>query len=325
MTFADLPAVSFPRLDAVDAAILLVALLVFAGSALALSRTTRRQTLDARLARAAGSGTGPETRPRGAQAETDAVAGAGPLHRLGEMVGRSPLVGREELAKIRATIVGAGLSPAILHYFLGVKLMLVLAGAAGSLLWMQAAGHGAVPAFMAMTVAALLGWRLPDLAAARIRRARREAVERGLPDAIDLLVICSEAGLGLETSIDRVSREIAPVHPALGRELATVAAEMRVLSDRTAALSNMADRLDLTALRTIAGTLGQTMRYGTPLAQALRVLAAEMRTLRLTRFEERAARLPVLITLPMICFILPCVLIVVGGPAALDVIAMLKP
>jgi tight adherence protein C len=109
-------------------------------------------------------------------------------------------------------------------------------------------------------------------------------------------------------------------HPPLGKELTIVAAEMRVLPDRFMALANMAERLQLDSVGSMVATLNQTMRYGTPLAQALRVLSAEMRAARLVRFEERAARLPVLITLPMIGFILPCVFIVIAGPAVLDII-----
>ncbi|UEM07241.1 type II secretion system F family protein (plasmid) [Skermanella rosea] len=170
---------------------------------------------------------------------------------------------------------------------------------------------------------ALAGWRLPDIVLSRLVRNRRAAIERGLPDALDLLVICGEAGLGLDIAFERVAREMKQAHPELGKELAITAAEMRVLPDRYAALANMADRLKLETLRSLVATLSQTMRYGTPLGQALRVLANEMRRERLVRFEERAAKLPVLITLPMVGFILPCVFIVVAGPAALDLLATL--
>jgi tight adherence protein C len=96
---------------------------------------------------------------------------------------------------------------------------------------------------------------------------------------------------------------------------------MRVLPDRHTALVNMAERLEIEVLRSITATLTQTMRYGTPLGQALRVLANEMRRERMVQFEEKAARLPVMLTVPMVVFILPCVFIVVGGPAVLDLIA----
>jgi tight adherence protein C len=137
-------------------------------------------------------------------------------------------------------------------------------------------------------------------------------------------VICTEAGLGLEPAIERVALEIAPAHPAVAEELTNTAHEMRVNADRRAALANLGLRTGLQSLRRLGATLIQTMQYGTPLSQALRVLAAEMRQEAMTRFEARAARLPVLLTVPMIVFILPCVFLIVGGPAVVAVIQALR-
>jgi tight adherence protein C len=181
-----------------------------------------------------------------------------------------------------------------------------------------------VTAMMSLAGGALLGWRLPDAVLLRLGRRRRLAISRGLPDALDLLVICGEAGLGLETAMERVAREMRYACPPLGEELTVTAAEMRVRPDRYETLAAMAERLDLDVLRSVVATLSQSMRYGTPLGQAMRVLANEMRTERMIDFERRAARLPVLITLPMIGLVLPCVILVAAGPALLDVIQMLS-
>jgi tight adherence protein C len=257
-----------------------------------------------------------------------AVAAApGPLERFGALLAKGPLIGQAEMALIKGQLATAGFGkPGAAAYFVGLKAVLALTFVMSDWIWLEAK---TVPAPLLMTVGTLLastlaGWRLPDLVLTRLAKRRREAIERGLPDALDLLVICGEAGLGLDIAFERVAREMKQAHPELGAELAITAAEMRVLPDRFLALANMADRLKLETLRSLVATLSQTMRYGTPLGQALRVLANEMRRDRLTRFEAKAARLPVLITLPMIGFILPCVFIVVAGPAALDLIHTLS-
>ncbi|NUB10818.1 type II secretion system F family protein [Azospirillum sp. Vi22] len=242
------------------------------------------------------------------------------LSRIGAALARTPLVGSADRERMRKSLIAAGYNqPGHLTSLLGIKLLCIGAGmalvpaAAGDLL------PSLIGAAAQVVAGALLGWRLPDLALGRMRDRRLEEVRNGLPDALDLLVICGEAGLGLEAAVDRVAREVATAYPALSAELSATAAEMRVLSDRGGALNNLAARLDMEGVRGMATTLIQAMRYGTPLAQALRVLAGEMRAQRLARFEEKAARLPVLLTLPMVVFILPCVFIVVGGPAMLDV------
>jgi tight adherence protein C len=169
----------------------------------------------------------------------------------------------------------------------------------------------------------MVGLLLPDYALRMLHRHHLAAVERGLPDALDMLVICSEAGLGLEPAIERVGREIAHTHPNVADVLLDAAREMRVNADRHAALMNMAARTGLASLRRLAVTLVQTLQYGTPLSQALRTLSAEMRQEALTRFEARASRLPTLLTVPMIVFILPCVFLIVAGPAIVHVVQVM--
>jgi tight adherence protein C len=170
-------------------------------------------------------------------------------------------------------------------------------------------------------VIGLLG---PDWTIRWLRGRHLAAVENGLPDALDMLVICAEAGLPLEPAIARVGREIRPAHPAVSVEFLQTASEMRIVSDHRLILTQLGTRTGLAGCKRLATTLVQTLQYGTPLVDALRVLAAEMRTELLTRFEARAARLPVLLTLPMIVFILPCVFLVVGGPAIIQVIRVFK-
>ena len=144
-----------------------------------------------------------------------------------------------------------------------------------------------------------------------------------MPDAFDLLVICAQAGLSLDHALEQVSQFLRPCNTDVAREFAATAAEMRVLPVRTEALENLAGRTGLASLRSMVVTLNQSIKFGTSLAESLRTLAAEMRTDRLARFEERAARLPVLLTLPLMIFVLPSVMVVIGTPLVLRTLDML--
>jgi tight adherence protein C len=138
------------------------------------------------------------------------------------------------------------------------------------------------------------------------------------------LIICAEAGLALEAGFERVAQETRDGASETANELYITANEMKILSDRRQALVNMGKRTGLESMTRLGSTLAQSLKYGTPLTQALRVLAAELRQTMLTRFEARAARIPVLLTIPMILFILPCIFVVVGGPAAVQVMHAMK-
>ena len=132
-------------------------------------------------------------------------------------------------------------------------------------------------------------------------------------------MICAEAGLSLDTALNRVADEMAVSAPELADELALTSVELNFLPERRMALGNLAKRVDLPAIRGVVNTLIQTEKYGTPLAQSLRVLSAEFREQRMLKAEEKAARLPATLTVPMIMFILPTLFIVLVGPAMLGV------
>ena len=154
---------------------------------------------------------------------------------------------------------------------------------------------------------------LPTWSITLIRRPYRQALRCGIPDALDLMVVCTEAGLGLESAVERVAQEMQQSNRPVGVEFSLLNHEMRVLPDRRIALSNLAERTGQPGLRRFAGTVAQTLRYGTPLSQGLRALAAEMRNERIIQFEERAGKLPAMLVLPMMLFILPCLFIVLLG------------
>lgn len=170
---------------------------------------------------------------------------------------------------------------------------------------------------LASVFGGFIGWMVPPYLAERSAKARAEAVVMGLPEALELLVVCVEAGLALEDSIDRVTDELKLSQPVLAEELAMTSADLKILPDRDTALHNLADRITAPSVRSVVTTLSQTLRYGTPLAQALRTSAAELRSSSLMTLEERANRLPTLLTVPMMLFILPTVFLIVGGPAVL--------
>jgi tight adherence protein C len=164
---------------------------------------------------------------------------------------------------------------------------------------------------------ALIGsYKAPDYFVKNKVDKRSAAIRKGLPDALDLLVICAEAGLTVDAAFHRVARELGRAYPELGDEFALTAIELGFLTDRRSAFENLAMRIDLDAVRGVVTTMIQTEKYGTPLASALRVLSAEFRNERMMRAEEKAARLPAIMTVPLILFILPVLFIVILGPAA---------
>jgi tight adherence protein C len=171
-----------------------------------------------------------------------------------------------------------------------------------------------------LTAFSLLGsYKAPDLWLKNKISKRSNAVRKGLPDALDLLVICAEAGLTVDAAFNRVARELGKAYPELGDEFALTSIELGFLTDRRSAFENLANRIDLEAVRGVVTTMIQTEKYGTPLASALRVLAAEFRNERMMRAEEKAARLPAIMTVPLILFILPVLFIVILGPASCSI------
>lgn len=178
---------------------------------------------------------------------------------------------------------------------------------------------------LAAIAATLLGSYCPTLILKNKITRRQGELRKSLPDGIDLLVICVESGASINESFARVGRELARGHAALAEEFAITAAELSFLSVRRTALENLLERTGLPAIRGLVTTMLQSERFGTPIAQALRVLSAEFRDQRMMAAETKAAKLPVLLTVPMMIFILPVLFIVLLGPAALHIMdAMAK-
>jgi tight adherence protein C len=239
---------------------------------------------------------------------------------LGQVLLRSGLVSARTRAELELTLASAGLrGRSGLELFIGGKVALLIGLPLLAMLGLQGVRLSSILSALIVGVSGIAGLLLPDMIVRYRRRSYLGRVEASLPDALDLLVICAQAGLGLTTAITRVAQEMQTGGQEVGAELAITANELQLMGDSRTALLNMGTRTGIDGLGRLGTTLVQSIQYGTPLSQALRTLSAEMRQEMLTRFETRAARLGVLLTLPMILFILPCVFLVVGGPAAVQV------
>jgi tight adherence protein C len=288
--------------------------LLLASAALVMRAAGRARLLRARITAIHGGATGGPPAPPLPMRLLLAV-GAG--------MTRSGMLSAKTLAEFEQTLSAAGYrGDRALALFLGGKVVLLLGLPALAFLLLRDADIEPFWFLVAVVGSAVAGMLLPDMILRNMRKRYLKTVENGLADALDLLVICAEAGLSLEAGVDRVAQELRAGNAAIANELGLTANELRIMTDRRLALVNLGKRTGLDSLKRLSGTLSQTLQYGTPLTQALRVLAAEMRQEMLTRFEAKAAKLPVLLTVPMIVFILPCVFLIVGGPAVVQVVGM---
>jgi tight adherence protein C len=167
----------------------------------------------------------------------------------------------------------------------------------------------------------LAGAYLPRVLLRNMIQRRQKKVFKSLPEALDLLVICAEAGLSLDAAIRRVGSEMGEGAPELADEFGITAVELSFLPDRREALANLSRRLPMPQIDSMVDTLVQTEKYGTPIASALRVLSHDFRVARMMKAEQRAARLPATMTVPMMVFILPPLFIVLVGPAIVEALS----
>jgi tight adherence protein C len=170
--------------------------------------------------------------------------------------------------------------------------------------------------------AAYFGMHIPYLFLKNRIQNRQLQIRRAFPDALDLLLICVESGMSIEASFRKVSEEIGSQSIALAEELTLTTAELSYLQDRRQAYENLAKRTDMDGVKSVCVALQQAERYGTPMAQTLRVMAQENRDMRMSEAEKKAAALPPKLTVPMILFFLPVLFIVILGPAAIRVMAL---
>jgi tight adherence protein C len=244
---------------------------------------------------------------------------------LGDWVLRVGLLSRRTRDDVEATLRSAGhTGAAALRLFIGTKLLLLVVLPAAAWAVTNDLGVAFSTEVVCIAIAAIAGMVGPDMAVRKWRDNHMKRIRDQIPDALDMMVICAGAGLGLGTTIVRVAHELQHSHPAIALELAHTANELQMMTDSKIPLANLGNRCGVESAKRLATTLLQSAQYGTPLTDALRALAAELRTELITRFEAKAARMPVLLTLPMVASILPCVFLVIGGPAVIKVIHALS-
>jgi tight adherence protein C len=298
--------------------ILLLFLFVVVAGLIIISELARGGKLSNRLQLVTGGGELIEVQKEEGSPVLKAVAA------LGMLIARSGLLSRKTLVEMTATLEAAGFKGGKgLGVFIGSKILLFFLVPA--LLYFGLANFGTSTFWIIVKIfgGAVVGLLLPETIATNIRKRHLAKVEAGIADALDMLVICADAGLALEAGLVRVAQELSLLNPALAAELTQTSRELQIGSDMRRAMESLGQRTGLDPLKRLATTLAQSLQYGTPLTQALRSLSAELRQEALIKFEERAGRLPTLMTIPMILFILPCVFLIVAGPAIINVLATL--
>jgi tight adherence protein C len=228
-----------------------------------------------------------------------------------------------ESSTLKSRLVRAGIrEPKAINYLVAIKILaafvlplLILA----PFIISPTTALSAAKIALLVSAGGLVGLYLPDFILERKAKQRTLAFEEGFPDAMDMLVVCVEAGLGLDAAIQRVGSELNISHPELANELKLVSLELRVGKGRADALRALADRTALDDVRSLTSILIQSEHFGTSVAEALRQHSNEMRTLRLQRAKERAAKLPVKLIFPIIFLIFPSLFLVVLGPSVVRI------
>ena len=238
---------------------------------------------------------------------------------VGETVrGRTGFYSEKDVTALETMIASAGFQArALLPVLLGIKVVAVVAVPMAALLYGLAAGLTGRQTLLMGLFAIPFGLLGPDWIIGFARRPFLAALRRGVPDALDLLVVCSEAGMGLESALEHVSQEMRHSNKSMSLALSRLIDDMRVLPDRREAFRNFADGTGVQGARRVATMLAQSIKYGTPLSQALRTVAVDLRRERMIALEGKASKLPVMLTLPLILFIMPSLFIVLVGPAFL--------
>ena len=260
----------------------------------------------------------------GSKKRTSLVRKSDTTDKVKDRLGRLNVLEQSQLKAVQQKLAWAGYrNKELAVIIIGLRAVLpIVFGAVGFVLfhWMNILGfESEFMKLLAFAGTVFLGYKGPEIYLGNKASKRTHEIRKGLPDALDLLVICAEAGLTVDAAFNRVAKELGRAYPELGDEFALTAIELSFLNERKMAFDNFAYRVNLEAVKGVVTTMVQTERYGTPLASALRVLSAEFRNERMMRAEEKAARLPAIMTIPLILFILPVLFIVILGPAACSI------
>lgn len=225
----------------------------------------------------------------------------------------------ENLEQLRAIVQSAGLNPhRTMSILIGGKTVSIFLFPILALFVAQLFGKSATDLLIFTAIGFVIGIMGPRLILSVLRRRFNAAVRRGTPDTIDLLVVCSEAGMGLESALERVAEEMDRSNPAMARVLYGLLDDLRILPNRRDAFEKLGSTSD--GLRRFGTMISQSMQYGTPLSQALRNIAEELRRERIIKLEERAHKLGAKLTIPMVLFMLPAMFVIMGGSPVLHLV-----
>jgi tight adherence protein C len=271
-----------------------------------------------RLARLAGISTPVHGEPKFADRQKERVRDT--LANVGKLLPSAPST--EKVSRTQLLMIRAGYrSPEALLAMRGVKLVVPIAALSAVYFF----GLYRINAFLVPVVAFGLGYLIPDMWLTWRVSARQRRLRKALPDALDLLVICVEAGLGLDQALMKVSQDMKITHPELSEELQLVNLEMRIGKTRIDALRELARRTGLDDIKSLVAMLIQTERFGTSIAQSLRVYSDDMRVKRRQRAEEMSAKTSVKMVPPLVFFIFPALMVVILGPAIIAILRQLGP
>lgn len=225
----------------------------------------------------------------------------------------------ENLDQLRTVVQSSGLNPhRTLSIWIGVKTVSMFLFPLGALFVAQLLGKPMTDVLIFGLIGVVIGIMGPRLILLVLTRRFNAGIKRGTPDMIDLLVVCSEAGMGLESALERVAEEMKPTNPAMGRVLYGLLDDLRILPNRSEAFEKLGATSE--GLRRFGTMVSQSMQYGTPLSQALRSIAIDLRRERITNLEERAHKLGAKLTIPMVLFMLPAMFIILGGSPFLHLV-----
>lgn len=243
-----------------------------------------------------------------------------------EQLGHVMPVNDEDVSVVRADLIAAGYrAPSAVWIYFGARLISLVGMVLMAMLFRSAITSNAILSIVIPVAAAFAGWFGPSFVLDHMVSARQERIRDGLPDALDLIVVCVEAGLGLDQAMHHVAGELMDVHRDISEEIQLVNLEIRGGKRRMEALRGLADRTGEPELSKLVAVMIQTDRFGTSIADSLRTHSDFMRVRRRQEAEERAAKIGVKLVFPIFFFILPSMLIVVAGPGMLQVFKYLFP
>jgi tight adherence protein C len=249
-------------------------------------------------------------------------------HKVATIGERMPIIDAAERGKLAMRLASAGFREArAVSILAGLKIVFGVCMALGAIVLvphLPVVGDHFVLRLLAMAGAFVIGMMLPEYALGILIKRRQRAISIALPDALDLLVICTNAGNSLVVAIKRVAAELHTICPPLSDEFSLTADQLQIGGDSAAALNAMAARIGLTSMRALVTTLVQSQQYGTPITQSLRMLSRTERSMQMIALEEKAAKLAPKMTLPMMLFIMPTVALIAAGPAIIRLIAVFR-